>query len=58
MPATSVAQQRFMAMCEHQPQHATGQCPSMTHQQLHDFAATKTSNLPARRSALRTMAGG
>ena len=46
MPATSKAQQRFMAICEHNPQHAQGQCPDMTHQQMHDFAATPTKGLP------------
>jgi hypothetical protein len=59
VPAVSGAQQRFMAMCEHDPQHAQGQCPSMTHQQLHDFAATPTKNLPQRvgpPSALHRMA--
>ena len=51
MPSTSKAQQHFMAMCEHDPQHAQGQCPSMTHQQFHDFAATSTKGLPERKGA-------
>lgn len=48
MPAKSVAQRRFMAVCEHQPQHAKGTCPSMTNRQFHDFAATKEKGLPQR----------
>lgn len=51
MPATSKAQQRFMAICEHDPVHAYGKCPKMSHQQLHDFAATPTKNLPQRVNA-------
>lgn len=27
MPARSKAQQRFMAMCAHNPKHAQGTCP-------------------------------
>lgn len=37
-----------MAICEHNPKHARGECPNMTRQQFHDFAATPTKNLPAR----------
>jgi len=37
-----------MAMCEHDPQHAEGKCPNMTHQQFHDFAATPRKGLPER----------
>lgn len=46
MPARSKAQQAFMAVCEHEPRHARGQCPKMTKAQLHDFAATPTTGLP------------
>ena len=28
MPAKSKAQQKFMAMCSHDPGHARGKCPS------------------------------
>lgn len=28
MPAVSEKQQRFMALCKHNPQHARGKCPS------------------------------
>jgi hypothetical protein len=46
MPAKSVAQRRFFAMCEHGV-HVRGQCPKgMTKQQMHDFAATPEKNLP------------
>lgn len=48
MPAKSQAQQRFMAICEHNPAHAIGKCPNMTHKQLHDFAATPRKGLPVR----------
>jgi hypothetical protein len=46
MPAKSKAQQRFMAMAEHNPTALYGPKPNMTHQQLHDFAATPTKGLP------------
>ncbi len=46
MPAESRAQRRFMAMCEHHPEHARGECPDMTEEQLHEFAATKEGGLP------------
>jgi hypothetical protein len=45
-PARSRAQQRYMAMLEHDPGAVRGPKPDLTHQQLHDFAATKTKNLP------------
>lgn len=48
MPAKSKAQQRFMAMVEHDPEKVQGKKPHMTHQQLHDFAATPTKGLPER----------
>lgn len=47
MPSVSRAQQAKMAICEHDPAHAKGECPDMTRQQLHDFAATPTHDLPA-----------
>ena len=46
MPATSKAQQRYMAIAEHNPGALRGPKPKMTHQQLHDFAATPTKKLP------------
>ncbi len=48
MPAKSKAQQQFLAICEHDPKHATGHCPAMTTGQLHDYAATKTTGLPTK----------
>lgn len=49
MPARSQAQQRFFAMCEHDPAHVKGQCPKgLTKAQLHDFAATPRAGLPKR----------
>jgi Protein of unknwon function (DUF3008) len=66
MPAVSGAQQRFMAMVEHDPSKLQGKMPSMTHQQLHDFAATPRKGLPTHvkpptaglRSAARVRSGG
>lgn len=52
MPATSQAQQRLMAMAEHNPSKVSAKnrgVLKMSHQQLHDFAATKRSTLPARK---------
>lgn len=51
MPSESKAQRRFMAMVEHTPKsELSGKAKkakeSMTHKQLHDFAATKEKHLP------------
>lgn len=46
MPAESIAQRKFFAICEHDPEHAMGKCPNMTHKQFHEFAATSEKNLP------------
>ena len=35
-----------MAIAEHEPEKLRGPKPKMTHQQLHDFAATSTKKLP------------
>lgn len=53
MPSVSKKQRRFMAMVEHMPEsELTGKAEeaksSMTHKQLHDFAATSEKNLPNR----------
>jgi len=49
MPATSKAQQRFFAMCEHGVS-TNKACPSgMTKSQMHDFAATPSKGLPSRK---------
>ena len=50
MPAVSKAQQAMMAICEHEPKHAKGKCPSMTKAQMHDFAATPTKGLPFKKT--------
>jgi hypothetical protein len=47
MPARSKAQRRFMAMCEHGI-HTSANCPDMTKDQLHDFAATPEKGLPVK----------
>lgn len=50
MPAVSKAQQQAMAIAEHHPEKAKGaakeMAKSMSKDTLHDFAATKTKNLP------------
>ena len=51
MPATSVAQQKFMAICEHNPKHAAGKCPDMSKNEMHDYAATPTKGLPYKAKA-------
>jgi hypothetical protein len=50
MPSVSKSQQRLFAAAEHGAtfQKAEELRGSLTHQQLHDFAATKTKNLPNR----------
>jgi hypothetical protein len=45
MPAKSVKQRRFMAMCEH-GKIPDSQCPDMSKEQMHDFATTKEKGLP------------
>jgi hypothetical protein len=53
MPATSKAQQRLFALAEHKPGELYRKDRSLlnlTHQQLHDFAATPSGNLPERKS--------
>ncbi len=53
MPSVSKKQRRFMAMVEHTPKSelsgkAAEAKSSMSHQQLHDFAATSEKHLPNR----------
>jgi hypothetical protein len=44
MPAKSKAQQKFMAMCEHNPEKAKGKCPSKD--VAKEFAHTSGKKLP------------
>jgi hypothetical protein len=46
MPAESKAQRHFFAGWEHNPDKMKGKKPDMTRGQMHDFAATKTKDLP------------
>ena len=49
MPATSIKQQQMMAIAEHQPDKLykkNKKVLGMSHQQLHDFASTKKSEMP------------
>lgn len=53
MPAKSKAQQRLMAMAEHNPEKVWDKNKGvlgMSKQQLRDFAKTKTKELPSRKS--------
>lgn len=66
MPAVSKKQQQAMAIAEHEPGKLYGRNKgllSMTHSQLHDFAATPRAGLPEqtgklRRAAQRASDGG
>jgi uncharacterized protein DUF3008 len=54
MPATSQAQQRAMAIAEHNPSKLQGKNKGllkMSHKQLHDFASTPRKGLPKRASS-------
>lgn len=48
MPATSKAQQRFFAIAEHAPSKLRKAAPKMSKAKMHEFAATKVKNLPAK----------
>lgn len=61
MPSVSKAQQIAMAIAEHDPSKLYGRNKGllrMSHQQLHDFAATSRKGLPKRKGALRRAANG
>lgn len=52
MPSESRAQQQAMAIAEHDPKKLYKKNRGllrMTHEQLHDFAATSTRGLPERK---------
>jgi len=49
MPAKSRAQQRFFAMCMHEPRHARGKCPDMSKDKMREFAETKHAGLPRKK---------
>ena len=54
MPSVSQAQQRLMAMAEHDPSAIHGKnrgVLGMSRQQLHDFAATPRKGLPKHKKA-------
>ena len=54
MPAKSKAQQAAMAIAEHEPGKLYAENAGMLKMkksQLHDFAVTKTKNLPAHKSS-------
>lgn len=47
MPAESDAQQRFMGLCAHNPQHAKGECPS--HKVAEEFSHKPDHEIPERK---------
>jgi len=52
MPSVSKAEQAVMAIAEHDPKKLYKRNRAvlrMTHQQLHDFASTKTKDLPKKK---------
>ncbi len=54
MPAVSAAQQKLMAMAEHNPGAVSKKnrgVLKMTGQQLHDYASTSRKGLPAKKKA-------
>jgi hypothetical protein len=58
MPAESKAQQRLMAIAEHDPDEVSPKNRSvlkMKKKSLHDFAATKRKGLPERKSGLAAL---
>lgn len=58
MPAKSIAQQKLMAIAEHNPSavHVRNKgVLNMTQSQLHDFAATKQKGLPKKKAALKKL---
>jgi hypothetical protein len=61
MPSVSKAQQEATAIAEHSPGKLYKRnrgLLGMSHDQLHDFAATKTSGLPQKKTGvLRRLAG-
>lgn len=49
MPAVSKSQRRLMGACEHGADYEA--CPKdMTKEQMHDFATTKETGLPQRKT--------
>jgi len=52
MPSTSIAQQKAMAIAEHEPEKLYKRNKSllgMSHEQLHDFASTSHEGLPEKK---------
>ena len=49
MPATSQAQQKFMAICAHNPAHAHGTCPSQKVAEEFSHAPGGRKSLPERK---------
>ena len=60
MPAKSVAQREAMAIAEHHPEKLKGKnkgLAKMSKKQLHEFASTKRSGLPKKKSTLGALMG-
>ena len=58
MPAVSVKQRRFFGMLEHNPGMAKAKGIKMSHQQMHDFAATSDKGLPMKKGSLKKAVSG
>ena len=60
MPSRSIAQKRWAAGWEHNPEGMRGKRPKMSREELHKFAHTPDKGLPKRApgSALRRLARG
>ena len=61
MPAKSKKQQQMMAIAEHQPGKLYKRnrgVLAMSHQQLHDYAATPRKGLPAKKKRSSGSSGG
>ena len=54
MPAVSVKQRRFFAICEHDPQHARGKCPNMSQEKFHEYTATPEKDLPLKKRMIKS----
>jgi hypothetical protein len=54
MPAKSKSQFRFMKMCEHNPEHAKGECPDK--ETAREFTQSSSKGLPERKSTRRKTA--
>lgn len=60
MPAKSLKQKELMEIAEHHPDEVSAKDSSvlsMSNSQIHDFAATPQSNLPAKKKPFQSSSG-